>query len=331
MLALMLTTGRFSQVRDAALVMYRFHLAMAGDQNPRIFAVLAIYASLAGGLDASEPSRMLRQAGSGSDNDPPKMDPRVYQLLLGEIPAALNLEKETNANTRAKIRFLLGCQALKAGNRQDAERHFTSGVKDGDLLRLSRQALDMMQGTHTRLSMDTNILDRIDAFFHWLDLGFQIADGRLAEPGPSLRNIESTLGEALTSDLRGELVMRVLLDVEKQRRAGQKIQASSWQGLIRMFEWLAGGERNLAWRDSADLYQAMHIAYACAGRPNISRELLAKAAQTAKPLPGNEKIFCVKTLGNVTIDEFLQINDDMERSLDKGCLWDGTVLGERAP
>jgi len=331
MLALMLTTGRFSQVRDAALIMYRFHLAMPGDQNPRIFAILAIYASLAGSLDASEPRRMLRQAGSGTDKDPPKMDPRVYQLLLEEMPTALNLEKETNANTRAKIRFLLGCQALKAGNRQDAERHFTSGVKDGDLLRLSRQALDMMQGTHRRPSMDTNILVRIEEFFHFLDLGFQIADGRLAEPGPSLRDIESALGEALTPDLQGELVMRVLLDIEKQRRSGQKIQASSWQGLIRMFEWLAGVERKLAWSDSADLYQAMHIAYACAGRPDISRELLAKAAQTAKPLPENEKIFSVKTLGDVTIDEFLQINDDMERSLDKGCLWDGTVLGKRAP
>jgi len=78
----------------------------------------------------------------------------------------------------------------------------------------------------------------------------------------------------------------------------------------------------------ANRWQAMHIAFAMTGDVVRSKEALAKARQAAKRLGPAEDVFTLKNYTDVSVMEWLAINDEMLAALDRGQLWDGMLLPE---
>ena len=66
--------------------------------------------------------------------------------------------------------------------------------------------------------------------------------------------------------------------------------------------------------------------YACLGKLSIAKELLEKARRCASDVRKSDRLFCVKTYTNVTVEECLAANDEMLSPVNENKLWDGTAL-----
>ena len=75
----------------------------------------------------------------------------------------------------------------------------------------------------------------------------------------------------------------------------------------------------------------MHIAFSMVGKPEKAREALENAKRAAEVLGPAEDVFTVKTYTEVSVPEFLQINNEMLAALGRGQLWDGTPLPPAQP
>jgi MinD-like ATPase involved in chromosome partitioning or flagellar assembly len=111
---------------------------------------------------------------------------------------------------------------------------------------------------------------------------------------------------------------------EAKRRAGERVDLGSWQVIVSLFETTGGTEGPLVYQ--ANRWQAMHIPFSMVGERERAREALEKARHAAGLLGPAEDVFTVKSYTEVSVPEFLQINNEMLAALDHGQLWDGTPL-----
>jgi tetratricopeptide (TPR) repeat protein len=123
--------------------------------------------------------------------------------------------------------------------------------------------------------------------------------------------------------------MALLFDLtEARRRAGER-DLRSWGKILAWFEITEATEAPLVYQ--ASRWQAMHIPFFIDGKPDKAREALEKARHAAELLSPAEDVFTVKSYTEVSVPEFLQINDEMLAGLDRGQLWDGTPLPPAQP
>jgi cellulose biosynthesis protein BcsQ len=112
---------------------------------------------------------------------------------------------------------------------------------------------------------------------------------------------------------------------EASRRQKMQGLANVWKQVVDFFD--SAGEVSAAPLGfQANRWQALHIAFALTGNLTRAKETLIKARHAAELLGSAEDIFTVKTFTNVTVKEFLRINDEMLAALDRGELWDGMKL-----
>lgn len=116
---------------------------------------------------------------------------------------------------------------------------------------------------------------------------------------------------------------------EAFRRGGQKVEPEVWRLILNLFQTTEATEAPLVVQ--ANRWQAMHIPFALVGERTQAREALAKARYAAELLGLAEDIFTVKTYTEVSVPEFLKINDEMLAAINRGQLWDGTPLPSPTP
>ena len=112
---------------------------------------------------------------------------------------------------------------------------------------------------------------------------------------------------------------------EAARRSKGCSQDKLWSPVIDLFQ-MTGEASAAPLVIQANIWQAIHIAYAMTGDLARARDALAKARQAAERLGPTEDIFSVKTYTDTPREEFLVINDEMLAALDRGQLWDGMII-----
>jgi len=113
--------------------------------------------------------------------------------------------------------------------------------------------------------------------------------------------------------------------VESTRRKERMPYAETWKEIISYFE-KAGEASASPLIIQANHWQAMHIPFSLTGEIARAREALKKARRAAELVGLAEDIFSVKNYTNVTVEEWLKINDEMLAALERGQLWDGMLL-----
>lgn len=123
-----------------------------------------------------------------------------------------------------------------------------------------------------------------------------------------------------------EVTLMLFFNVrEAFRRHTHTTDPDRWYSLIRLFE--EGGEATSApLVVQANHWQAMHIPFALTGDREAACEALTKARMAAELLGTAEDIFTVRTYTDVSVKEFLQINDEMLAAIQRGRLWDRMPL-----
>lgn len=114
-------------------------------------------------------------------------------------------------------------------------------------------------------------------------------------------------------------------EAEAKRRAAGKIDREEWGKIVEAFERRIKIE-TLPIAIQTNMFQAIHIAYACLGKLSIALEFLERAKLCGAAVGKTEPIFCVKTYTNIAADEFLAVNGEMVTALRAGMLWDGMPL-----
>ncbi len=77
---------------------------------------------------------------------------------------------------------------------------------------------------------------------------------------------------------------------------------------------------------TANLCQAIHIAYAMVGDVSTAKENLRKAIKAVETINDLETVFSVRDYRFVNRDEFKASTEDLLAALDRGELWDGMKL-----
>jgi tetratricopeptide (TPR) repeat protein len=111
---------------------------------------------------------------------------------------------------------------------------------------------------------------------------------------------------------------------ESSRRAGRLVPPQTWKTIISLFEKFPalGGLPTM----TANLCQAIHIAYSMAGEVSTAKECLHKALRAAETVNDLEYIFSARDYRMVNRDEFKTTTEELLAALDRGELWDGTKL-----
>lgn len=111
---------------------------------------------------------------------------------------------------------------------------------------------------------------------------------------------------------------------ESRRRAGQLVPIEIWKKIITLFEAFPalGGLSTM----TANLWQAIHIAYAMVGDVPTAKECLRKALKAAEAVNDIEIIFSARDYRSVNRDEFKATTEELLAALDRGELWDGMKL-----
>jgi tetratricopeptide (TPR) repeat protein len=112
---------------------------------------------------------------------------------------------------------------------------------------------------------------------------------------------------------------------EAQRRQHPKVKNETWNDVISFFD-SAGEVSASPLGIQANRWQAIHIGFAMTGNIARAKDSLLKARHAAELLGSAEDLFTVKTYTNVSVKEWLAINDEMLTALDRGELWDGMKL-----
>lgn len=112
---------------------------------------------------------------------------------------------------------------------------------------------------------------------------------------------------------------------EASRRKHPDSQKNSWTSVVEFFD-VSGEVSASPLSYQANRLQAIHIAFAMIGNIARAREYLIKARHAAELLGSAEDLFTVKSYTNVSVKEWLAINDEMLVALDRGELWDGMKL-----
>lgn len=111
---------------------------------------------------------------------------------------------------------------------------------------------------------------------------------------------------------------------ESSRRAGHEVPRETWRKIIAHFEQFpeSGGLPIM----TANLCQAIHIAYAMVGDISTAKECLRKAIKTVETVNDLETIFSARDYRFENRDEFKASTEDLLAALDRGELWDGMKL-----
>jgi tetratricopeptide (TPR) repeat protein len=111
---------------------------------------------------------------------------------------------------------------------------------------------------------------------------------------------------------------------ESSRRAGHLVRLEVWKNIITQFEEFPalGGLPTM----TANLCQAIHIAYAMVGDVATAKESLRKALKAVETVNDLETIFSARDYRFVNRDEFKAITEELLAALDRGELWDGMKL-----
>ena len=111
---------------------------------------------------------------------------------------------------------------------------------------------------------------------------------------------------------------------ESSRRAGRSVPIGIWKKIITQFEEFPAhsGTPNM----TANLCQAIHIAYAMVGDVSTAKENLRKAIKAVETINDLETVFSVRDYRFVNRDEFKASTEDLLAALDRGELWDGMKL-----
>jgi MinD-like ATPase involved in chromosome partitioning or flagellar assembly len=111
---------------------------------------------------------------------------------------------------------------------------------------------------------------------------------------------------------------------ESGRRAGRLVSQETWKRIISQFEEFPAlsGLPTM----TANLCQAIHIAYAMVGDISMAKESLRKAIKAVESVNELETIFSARDYRYVNRDEFKSTTEDLLAALDRGELWDGMKL-----
>jgi hypothetical protein len=112
---------------------------------------------------------------------------------------------------------------------------------------------------------------------------------------------------------------------EALRRADKKEHSVLWKQIVEGLKSPSFfAERSLPIQ--ANRWQAAHIASALTSDVSGAQDCLEKAHRAAKAVGEAEDIFTVKTYEEVSVQKFLEINQEMADALRGGKLWDGTEV-----
>jgi MinD-like ATPase involved in chromosome partitioning or flagellar assembly len=112
---------------------------------------------------------------------------------------------------------------------------------------------------------------------------------------------------------------------EALRRISQEPKPELWKKVIDLY-YKAGEAATLPPIFQTNCLQAIHVAFAMTSDTPRAREALLKARHAAELLGPAEDIFTVKNYTNVSVKEWITINDEMLAALDRGQLWDGMPI-----
>lgn len=195
---------------------------------------------------------------------------------------------------------------LLAVHRRDKDHQAAFALCDSMLQHTTRLSPERLYDVHLDRGQSAMAAEKyavaVESYQECIRYKFEVAKNAPTEPEVSLM-LFFNLREAL-------------------RRHTKNLDPDRWYSLISLFE--DGGEGTAApLVIQANHWQAMHIPFALTGDIEAARSALIKARMAAGLLGVAEDIFSVKNYTEVSVDEFVAINDEMTAALAQGRLWDG--------
>jgi tetratricopeptide (TPR) repeat protein len=114
---------------------------------------------------------------------------------------------------------------------------------------------------------------------------------------------------------------------EARRRGGEIVDASEWRRIIGLYERGAAVSGAGTLEERMNRSQAMHVAYALAGRRSDAVKLLTEVSDVATQASPRDRVFTLALYDDVPLSHFVTLNEQMLNAIQsKNELWDGTKI-----
>jgi len=178
-----------------------------------------------------------------------------------------------------------------------------------------------------------------------LDIALTCLDGLKCDPKAKIRETTlRTVGELAMSACKHSIAANAYQELaafeeeskitlvsafnvaESRRRAGLEIETGAYTKIIELYEGGDVTEGAISTLDRLNHKQAIHIPYAMLGRVEEAIELLESIQRLAATMSPRDRVFCVSSYTNISVEDWQKENMKMINSLRIGRLWDGSPL-----